>query len=533
MRIRFWGAAGEVTGSCYEVECGERRFLVDCGVHQGANEDERNREPFPFPVEGLDAVFLTHAHMDHSGRIPYLVRKGFAGPVWTTPATARLVEILWNDSVRLMKEEAEWRTRKAVRRGLPPVVPLYDEKDVDKALKLLRPTDWDTETAAADGVSFSLHDAGHILGSSSIAFKLSEGDRATRLVFSGDLGQQFPAVDRAPSAIREADYVLIESTYGDRLHKDDAATREEFRSVILTALKDRGKVLIPSFVVDRAQRLLFELSLMQIEGLLPEIPIFFDSPMGVRATELYRMYGDTLSGEVRRHAAAGVDLFSPRGFKNVSTPEESQKINDVPFGIVIAGSGMCTGGRIVHHLKHGAWNPRNHIVFVGYQAYGTLGRRIVDGETELRIAGEDVIVKAQVHTIGGFSAHGDRDDLLAWAGHYTTNPLFFVTHGEPKASQAFSAALRERGMRGIVPALGQEFSIEPGASAATMEAEAKPAAAARTPQAEIPGVLDDIERLLERLRRDEGALADTEESKRLLLSARTSLESALRGKTAP
>ena len=285
------------------------------------------------------------------------------------------------------------------------------------ALKLLRPTDWDTETAAADGVTFSLHDAGHILGSSSIAFNLYEGGRATRLVFSGDLGQQFPAVDRAPSAIREADYVLIESTYGDRLHKDDAATREEFRSVILTALKDRGKVLIPSFVVDRAQRLLFELSLMQIEGLLPEIPIFFDSPMGVRATELYRMYGDTLSGEVRRHAAAGVDLFSPRGFKNVSTPEESQKINDVPFGIVIAGSGMCTGGRIVHHLKHGAWNPRNHIVFVGYQAYGTLGRRIVDGETELRIAGEDVVVKARVHTIGGFSAHGDRDDLLAWAGH--------------------------------------------------------------------------------------------------------------------
>ena len=187
MRIRFWGAAGEVTGSCYEVECGDRRFLVDCGVHQGANEDERNREPFPFPVEGLDAVFLTHAHMDHSGRIPYLVRKGFVGPVWTTPATARLVEILWNDSVRLMKEEAEWRTRKAVRRGLPPVVPLYDEKDVDKALKLLRPTDWDTETAAADGVVFSLHDAGHILGSSSIVFNLKEGDRATRLVFSGDL----------------------------------------------------------------------------------------------------------------------------------------------------------------------------------------------------------------------------------------------------------------------------------------------------------------------------------------------------------
>ena len=388
MKIRFLGAAGEVTGSCYRVECGGYRFLVDCGIHQGPNEDERNREPFPFALGELDAIFLTHAHMDHSGRIPYLVRQGFGGPVWTTPATARLVEILWHDSARLMKEEAEWRTRKASRRGLPPVEPLYDEDDVDKALKLLRPVEWETKNSASAGVAFSLHDAGHILGSSSIAFDLQEGGKTTRIVFSGDLGQQFPAVDRAPSVIREADYVLIESTYGDRLHTDDQATREEFRQVILTALKDRGKVLIPSFVVDRAQRILFELSLMQVEGLLPEVPIFLDSPMGVRATDLYRAYGDTLSGEVRRYAASGVDLFSPKGFKSVSSPEDSQKLNDIPFCIILAGSGMCTGGRIVHHLKHGAWNPKNHIVFVGYQAYGTEGRRIVDGETGLRIAGE-------------------------------------------------------------------------------------------------------------------------------------------------
>lgn len=526
MKIRFLGAAGEVTGSCYGVECGGYRFLVDCGIHQGTNEDERNREPFPFGLEGLDAVFLTHAHMDHSGRIPYLVRQGFKGSVWTTPATARLVEILWRDSARLMKEEAEWRTRKAARRGLPPVAPLYDEDDVEKALKHLVPVEWETETSASPGVTFSLHDAGHILGSSSIAFDLKEGGKSTRIVFGGDLGQQFPAVDRAPSVIREADYVLIESTYGDRLHKDDRATREEFREVILTALKDRGKVLIPSFVVDRAQRILFELSLMQVEGLLPELPIFFDSPMGVRATELYRAYGGTLSGEVQRHAASGVDLFSPKGFTSVSTPEDSQRINDVPFGIVIAGSGMCTGGRIVHHLKHGAWNPRNHIVFVGYQAYGTLGRRIVDGETELRIAGEDVVLKAQVHTIGGFSAHGDRDDLLAWAGNYTTNPLFFVTHGEPKASQALSVSLQERGMRAIVPSAGQEFQIEPETPVRRVIAEAA------VPASRALGTLDDIELLLRRLRRDEGVLAGSEEAAHLLFSVRTLLETALRGKAA-
>lgn len=525
MKIRFLGATGEVTGSCYGVECGEYRFLVDCGFHQGANEDEKNREPFPFDLKKLDAIFLTHAHMDHSGRIPYLARQGFTGPVWTSPATARLAEILWRDSVRLMKEEAEWKTRKAARRGQSPVVPLYDENDVERALKLLTPVDWGKETSASANVSFSLHDAGHILGSSSIAFTLREGNKPTRIVFSGDLGQQFPAVDRAPSVIREADYVLIESTYGDRLHKDDRATRTEFREVILRALKDQGKVLIPSFVVDRAQRILFELSLMQIEGILPEIPIFFDSPMGVRATELYRTYGDTLSGEVRRHAVTGVDLFSPKGFKSVSTPEESQKINDVPFGIVIAGSGMCTGGRIVHHLKHGAWNPKNHIVFVGYQAYGTLGRRIIDGESGLRIAGEEVAIKAQIHTIGGFSAHGDLDDLLAWAKNYETNPLFFVTHGEPKASQALSVSLQEHGMRGIVPSAGQEFLIEPE-TPPRQTFVPTPASSSRARH-----TLDDIELLLKRLRRDESVLEDSEETRHLLLSARTLLEAAARGKS--
>ena len=522
MKIRFLGATGGVTGSCYCVELDRARFLVDCGVYQGSELDARNASPLPVNPGEIDAVFLTHAHMDHSGRIPLLVKQGFRGPIWTTPASARMLDILWHDSARLMREESEWKTRKALRKGQPPVEPLYGEEDVEAALKRLSPAELDVPTQALEGTRFSFHDAGHILGSASVLFDLEEGGKATRIVFSGDLGQRHAVVGRAPSAIQEADYVLIESTYGDRLHKDASASRREFRDVILTALRDRGKVLIPTFVVDRAQRILFELFLMQAEGLLPEVPIFLDSPMGVKATDLYRAYVGTLSKEVQSYADAGLDAFSPKGLRSVLTPEESQRINDVPFGIVLAGSGMCSGGRIVHHLKHGAWNPKNHIVFVGYQAYGTLGRRIVDGETPLRIAGEEVTVRAQVHTIGGFSAHGDRDDLLAWARNFTTNPLFFVTHGERKASQALSSLLQENGMRALVPTLGQEFEIVPNAPVKSVSATAP------TPANDALRALDDISILIEQLRQSPGVLQASEGTMCLLSASRTLLETAAR-----
>ncbi|MDR3264876.1 MAG: MBL fold metallo-hydrolase, partial [Synergistaceae bacterium] len=435
MRVRFLGATQEVTGSNYLVECGDKRFFVDCGIHQGRNEDEKNREDPWINPDKLDALLLTHAHMDHSGRVPLLARQGFRGKIWATQPTAELLGILWYDSARLMKEEADWKSKKNSRRGLPPVAPLYDENDVANALALLRPVDYETTHEILPGVRARFHNAGHILGSSSIALTLRESGNEIRLVFSGDIGQQQAVVERTPTTVGEAHYTLIESTYGDRLHKDLSETRAEFREVITSALRDRGKVIIPSFVIDRAQRILYELLLMQIEGLIPvELPIFFDSPMGVKATEFYRRYADTLSDEVRKCIADGYEPFKPKGLTFINSPDESRGINNVPFGLVIAGSGMCTGGRVIHHLKHAVWNPKNHVIFVGYQSYGTLGRRLVDGEKELRIAGEDVKVRAQVHTIGGFSAHGDRDDLLAWAKNIGPNPLFFVTHGERKAS---------------------------------------------------------------------------------------------------
>ena len=519
MKIKFLGAAQEVTGSNYLVECAGSKFFVDCGIHQGRNEDEKNREEIAFNPGDLGALLLTHAHMDHSGRIPYLVKKGFKGRIWATPPTTELLSVLWYDSARLMKEEAEWKNRKNSRKGMPPVEPLYDDNDVADTLALLQPIEYENTVEVLPGVSACYHEAGHILGSASISLMLKEAENEVRLVFSGDLGQQQSVIERSPAVIREAHYSLIESTYGDRLHKDLEETRAEFRDVIARALKDKGKVLIPSFVIDRAQRILYELLLMQIEGLMPEdLPIFFDSPMGVKATELYRNYAHTLSDDVRNLIDRGYDPFMPKGLTFVSTPEQSRKINDVPFGIVIAGSGMCTGGRIVHHLKHGIWNPKNHVIFVGYQGYGTLGRRIVDGETNLRIAGEEVTVKAKIHTIGGFSAHGDRDDLLAWASNFQTSPLFFVTHGEPSASQALAATLQEKGMRSLIPVKGQEYTL---AAEVVLKSEL-PVLPPAVSQAQA--ALDEIARLVEELRQELDGVANTEELMPLLLSSRMLLE---------
>ena len=521
MEIKFLGAVQEVTGSNYLLECGEKKFYVDCGIHQGYDEDTQNKTETAVSPAEIDAVFLTHAHMDHSGRVPYLVKLGFKGKIWTTRPTAELLEVLWRDSAHLMAEEAAWKNRKNSRRGLPLVEPLYNLKDVEDALKLLSPVDYETSREALPGVELCCHNAGHILGSASLSLTLREDGREALVVFSGDLGQAQAVIERTPAAIRRANYVLIESTYGDRRHKGLDETREEFRSVVTQALWDGGKVFIPSFVIDRAQRLLYELRLMQKEGLLPELPIFFDSPMGVKTTELYRRYGSTLSDDIQRVIAAGQDPFAPKGLTYVSSPDESRRINDVPAGIVIAGSGMCNGGRIVHHLKHGLWNPKNHVIFVGYQGYGTLGRRLVDGASVLRIAGEEVSVAAQVHTIGGFSAHGDRDDLLAWAQNFEANPLFFVTHGERPSSHALAAALQQAGMRSLVPLKGQDFQL---LSEGVLADE--PAAVPTADGNEALAALDALTRLIERLRPDVKNAADAGALMPLLLSSRILLETA-------
>ena len=462
MLLKFCGAAKEVTGSNYLLEAGGHRFLVDCGMHQGERE-EANVDPFPYAAGSIDAVLLTHAHIDHSGRIPKLVKEGFRGKIYATLPTIELTEILWDDSVRLMREDAEWQSAKNARRGLPPAEPIYGQEEADAAKKLFTPVNYDSRLEILPGVSARFRDAGHILGSAILEILIEEEGRIVRIVFSGDLGPMQTVMGRAPAEITDADYVVIESTYGNREHKDNQQTRDEFQTLMKDIFaKKKGKVFIPTFVVDRAQRIMYELELLRGQGVGAGMPVFFDSPMGVKVSKLYESHLDLLSQEIQTYRRDGGNPFSSEDIQYVSTREESQAVNNRDFGVVMAGSGMCNGGRIVHHLKNGIWNPDNHVVFVGYQAHGTLGRRIVDRAKAVRIAGEAVNVNAQIHTIGGFSAHADRTDLLGWAERFRpTMPKFFVTHGEAEAAESLAEALKTRGFEALVPELEQEVALVP------------------------------------------------------------------------
>ncbi len=471
LKLRIHGAAGEVTGSNYLIETEKYKVLVDCGFHQGQDEEKHEGESFPFDPASIDALLLTHAHIDHSGRIPLLVKEGFKGKIFCTFATSELVEILWRDSARIMEEDAKWKTRKNSRKDLPAVEPLYSEKEVEDTLGLRSPVPYDEVIEIFDGLKVRFREAGHILGSSIIETWLSKnnGDKAVKVVFSGDLGPLEGVIEKPPTLIEDADFVLIESTYGDRLHKSLEDTRGEFEETLKEALKTSAKVLVPTFVVDRAQRVLYELDLFQKKYPDLKMPkIYLDSPMGIKVTEIYSKYIPLLSRELKDMFLKGDDPFEPENFQFSRSANESRAINEEVSGIILAGSGMCSGGRIMHHLKHNLYKTDTHVLFVGYQAYGTLGRRLVDGAKEIRIAGEDVSVKAQLHTLNGFSAHADRNDLLEWAGNFPKKTRFVVVHGEPKSAKALAMGLNDKGYAAQVPALNDTIDL----LAAT---EAKPA----------------------------------------------------------
>lgn len=445
MNITFYGAAGEVTGSCYLVEVRGARLLLECGLIQGSAKDEqRNRADFPFDIGTIDAVLLSHAHIDHSGRVPLLVKKGYRGPVYTHRASMDLCRVMLRDAGFLNEKDAEWENRKRERKNMPLVEPLYTKEDADTAMTRFEPIDYGQEYTLLPGIRVRLQDAGHILGSAIVELWLEENGVTRKVAFSGDLGHTGAPILRDPVRVAEADLVIMESTYGDRLHRGWRETFAELGEVFAEAKSAKGNILIPSFAVGRSQELLYLFEKYYADWGLDRWQIFLDSPMAIRATEIYRNYASLYDAEAR--AQWQTDKASSIFHKLIlsHTSEESMRINTITSGaIIVAGSGMCTGGRIRHHLKHNMWRKGSHIVIVGFQARGTPGRALVDGAGHLRLWGEAIRVNAQIHTIGGLSAHADQDGLSAWYGGFKNSPQVILVHGEDSALSGLEQRLRQ------------------------------------------------------------------------------------------
>jgi len=441
MKITFCGAAQTVTGSCHLVEVDGLRLLLDCGLFQGGRQrEDRNREPFPFDPQSIDAVLLSHAHLDHTGRLPLLAREGFSGRILCTAPTAEIAKLMLADSAHLQVEEASYRARKARRRGEVADPPLYDMADVMQCAERFHPIiGYDQPIKLNDRVSCVFRDAGHILGSASIELRTSNGN----LLFSGDLGNRHQPIVRDPSPPPTADVLLVESTYGNRTHRTMPDTIAEFREAIETVIPNNGNLLIPSFSLERAQEVLYELFRLWQSGELPRCRIFLDSPLAISTTRVFARYPDFFDAEGQEVFSADSNPFSFTPLRYTQATEDSKQINRTSRGnIIIAGSGMCTGGRIIHHLRHNLWHKESGVLFVGYQAVGTLGRRIVDGAKTVRIFGEEIAVTAHIWTTNGFSSHADQPILLNWIRQADPKQLMLV-HGEEEALRTFADRIHE------------------------------------------------------------------------------------------
>lgn len=457
MEIGFHGAAGGVTGSMHLVTVAGRRVLLDCGMLQGNREVEAgNAAAFPFDPASLDAVVASHAHIDHVGRLPLLVARGFRGPIWLQRATADLLPVMLEDAASLALSEAE-RANRRLRHGEPVRAPLFTMQDVAAVLELLRPLDYDARTTILPGVELALRDAGHILGSSIVELW---GD-GRKLVFSGDLGPKGTPILRDPTAITEADLVVMESTYGDRDHRERASTVQELGEVFEHAWRERGTVLIPAFAVGRSQELLYWFARYWNEWNLERWRIFLDSPMAGKVVAVYERHHELFDEQARQVWRQKPSPFRLPNLHYTDSTPASIGINAIESGaIVIAGSGMANGGRIQHHLRHRLGRRDTHVVFVGYQAEGTLGRRLVERAPWVRIHGNDVRVAAQIHTVGGLSAHTDQRGLMTWYGQFRDTPPVALVHGEDRAREALAGELgRQFGARVELPQPGTRLVV--------------------------------------------------------------------------
>ena len=470
MQLTFWGACGTVTGSMFELRADGQRFLLDCGLYQGRRKEaqERNSQ-LPFPAASLTGVVLSHAHIDHSGNLPTLVKNGFYGPICATPATADLCAVMLRDSAYLHEKDAAFLNKRRHRRKtLDPafeeetIEPLYSIEDAEATVPLFRPVPMYQPTALDGSLHYESYDAGHILGSSAVLL-VYHGAKKIRLAYSGDVGRPQLPIIRDPELLPPVDYLIMESTYGGRLHKDVGTVRAKLANVVNRTCRRGGKLIVPSFAVGRVQQLVLMLHELSDAGEIPGIPIFVDSPLAVEATEVFRRHPECFDHETRRFLLEGRDPFGFARLRYIRDVSESKALNDLrgPF-VIISASGMCEAGRILHHLRNNLGDPRNTVLITGFQAEHTLGRKLVDKLPEVPIFGELLHLRAEVETLNELSGHADQRELLAWL-----RPLahgvkkLFLVHGEPAQTKAFAEVVRERfGLTAIIPARGETFELE-------------------------------------------------------------------------
>jgi len=463
MKITFYGAAGGVTGTAYYCESSGARILIDCGMFQGGRRDEaRNKKAPPVNYRTLDAIVLTHAHLDHCGRLPLVVRDGYRGPIFGTPATMDLVALVLRDSLKVQTSDLEKLNRRLSRNGKSKIKPLFDEADVEGAISLMKPLPYHEPFSVAPGMEITVDEAGHILGSGTLKLVLTEDGKKKSVIFSGDLGAHGMPIVRDSENFTEADMVIMESTYGDRNHKPLQETIDEMTGIIKRALDTKGKILVPSFAIGRTQDIIYYIEQAFRKGGLPRFPIYIDSPMAVEASRIYMSHPELFDDEMIEFRGSGEEQRD-RGFIHPTpTAEESKHLNDVPGPcMIIAGSGMCNAGRIKHHLRHNLWKPETSVLIVGYQGEGTLGRRLVNGDKFVNIFGERIAVLAQIYKLGGFSAHAGQSDLLQWLNALVPcRPKVVLTHGEDKARATLANIILDRyGLQPFLPQYAESIIL--------------------------------------------------------------------------